>query len=132
MIRKDEVRGALLCVQDFGRSPHVTQRNFFSDSGVTMLAESAAICDSNTNSAVFEAWSHVETASRSQVVAEVCPCVNQAVDRRRAVRDSQEQWYAVGGIRPSSENSASQSGVRISNIVEHGRVEYVPGIPSVP
>ena len=72
-----------------------------------MLAESAAVCDSITNSAVFKACSHVETASRSQVVAEVCACVNQALDRRRAVKDSQEQWYAVGGIRPSSDDSAS-------------------------
>ena len=36
-----------------------------------MLTESAAVCDSITNSAVFEPWSHVETASRSRVVAEV-------------------------------------------------------------
>ena len=93
---------------------------------MTILAESAAICDSIANNAVFETCSHVETASRSQVVAEVCACVNQAVDRRRAVKDSQEQWYAVSGIRPSSEDSASRSGVRISNIVEEGRVEYVP------
>ena len=126
MISEDEEPGALLCVQDFVRSPHFTQRNFFSDSGVTMLAESAAICDSITNSAVFEPRSRVETASRSQVVDEVCACVNQAVDWRRAVKYSQEQWYAVGGIRPSSEDSASRSGVRISNIVEEGRVEYVP------
>ena len=90
-----------------------------------LLAESAAICDSITNSAVFEPWRHVETASRSQVVAEVCVCVNQAVDRRRAVKDSKEEWYAVDGIRLSSEDSASRSGVRISNIVEEGRVEYV-------
>ena len=126
MISGDEVRGALLCVQDFVRSPHFTQRNFFSDSGVTISAEPAAICDSITNSAVFEPWSHVETASRSQVVDEVCACVNQAVDRRRAVKDSQEQWYAVGGIRPSPEDSASRSGVSISNIVQEGRVEYNP------
>ena len=126
MIREDEVRGALLCVQDFVRNPHFTQRNFFSDSGVTMLAESAAICDSITNSAVFKPWGHVETASCSQVVGEVCACVNQAGDWRRAVKDSQEQWYAVGGIRPSSEDSASRSGVRNSNILEAGRVEYVP------
>ena len=126
MIRQNEKCGALLCVQDFVRSPHFTQRNFFSDSGFTMLAECATICDSITSGAVFEPWSHVETASRSQVVAEACACVNQAVDWRRAVKDSQEQWYALGGIRPSSEDSASRSGVRISNIVEEGRVEYVP------
>ena len=102
MICEDEVRGALLCVQEFARSRHFTQRSFFSDSGIDILAEPAPICDSITNSAVFEPWSHVETASRSQVVAEVCACVNQAVDRRKAVKDSQEHWYAVGGIRPSS------------------------------
>ena len=67
----------------------------------------------------------MENASRSQVVAEVCACVNQAVDRQREVKDSQEQWYAVGDIRPSSKDSASRSGVRISNIVEEGRVENV-------
>ena len=122
MIADDEVRCALLCVQDFVRSPHLTQRSFFSDSCIAMLTESAAICDSITRSDHFKPWSHVETVSRSQVVAEVCVCLDRAVDRRRAFKDSQEQWYAVGGIRPSSEDSEFPSGVRISNIVEEGRV----------
>ena len=68
----------------------------------------------------------METASHSRLLAEVCACVNQAVNWRRAVKYSKEQWYAVGGIRPSSEDSASRSGVRISNIMKEGRVEYVP------
>ena len=126
MICADEVHSAILCVQDFVQSPHFSQRNFFSDSGIAILAESAAISDRITHSAVFEPWSHVETTSRSQVVADVCGCVNEALDRRRVVKDSQEQWYAVGGIRPSSENSTSRSGVRLSNNVEEGRAEYVP------
>ena len=126
MICEDEVHSANLCVQEFTRSPHLTQRNFLSDSGIAMLAESAAISDRITHSAVFEPWSHVETTSRSQVVADVCGCVNEALYWRMVIKDSQEQWYAVGGIRPSSEDSASRSGVSISNIVEEGRVEYVP------
>ena len=126
IICADEVHSAILCVQDFVRSPRFTQRNFFSDSGIAMLAESAAIFDRITHSAVFELWSHVETKFRSQVVADVCGCVNEALDRRRVVKDSQEQWYVVGGIRPSSEDSTSRSGVKISNIVEKGREEYVP------
>ena len=126
MICKDEVHSAILCVQDFVRSPHFTQRNFFSDSGIAMLPESAALSDRITHSAVFEPWSHVETTSRSQVVSDVCGCVNEALDQRKVVKDSQEQWYAVGGIRPSSEVSTSRSGVSISNIVQEGRVEYVP------
>ena len=64
MIAEDEVRGALLCVQDFVRRPYFTQRNYFSDSGVAMLTESAAVCDSITSSAVFGPWCHVETKSR--------------------------------------------------------------------
>ena len=126
MICADEVHRAILCVQGFVMSPHFTQRNFFSDSGIAMLAESAAISDKIAHSAVFEPWNHVETTSRSQVVADVCGCLNEALDRRRVVKDSLEQWCAVGGIRPSSEDSTSRSGVRISNFVEEGQVEYVP------
>ena len=54
MTADDKVRGAVLCVQDFVRSSHFTQRNFFSDSGIAMLTESAAIWDSINSSAVFE------------------------------------------------------------------------------
>ena len=123
MICEDEVHSAILCVEDFIGSPHFTQRNFFSDSGIAMLAESAAISDRITHNAVFKPWSHVETTYNSQVVADVCGCVNEAHHWRRVVKDSQERWYAVGGIRPSSEDSTSRSGVRISNIVEEGQVE---------
>ena len=126
MICEDEVHSTIFCVQDFIRSPHFTQRSFFSDLGIAMLTESAAISDRITHSAVFEPWSYVETTSRFQVVADVCGCVSEAPNRRRMLKDSQEQWYAVGGIRPSSEDSTSRSGVRISNVVEEGRVEYVP------
>ena len=131
MICTDEVHSAILCVQDFVKSPHFTQRNFFSDSGVAMFSESAAKSERITHSAGFEPWNHVETTSCPQVVADVYGCVTRALDRRRMVKYSQEQWYAVGGIRPSSEDSASRSGVRISNIVEEGQAEYVPvRIPS--
>ena len=126
IICEDEVQSAILCMQDFVRSPHFTQRNFISDSGMAMLTESAAISDRITHSAVFEPWSHVETTSRSQVVTDVCGCVSESLDWRRMLEESQEQWYAVGGIRPSFEDSTSRSGVRISNVVEQGRVEYVP------
>ena len=31
-IKKEEVRGVLLCAQNFVRSPHFTQKSFFSES----------------------------------------------------------------------------------------------------
>ena len=52
MVADDEVRAALLCVEDFVRSRHFNHRNFFSDSGVAMLTESAVISDSITTSAL--------------------------------------------------------------------------------
>ena len=114
MICEDDVQSAILCVQDFVRSPHFTQRSFFSDSGIAMLTESAAICERITHSAFFEPWSNVESTSLSQVVADVCGCVIEALDRRRMVKDSQEQWCAVGGIRTSSEDSTSRCGFQMS------------------
>ena len=126
MSAKDEVCSALLCVQDFVRSPYFIQRNLFSDSDVEMLYESAAISDSFTTKAVYEPSSHVVTRAGSQVFNEVCACVFRASDCRRAIKDSQEQWHAVGGVKLSSGDSASRSAMRISSIVEDERVEYVP------
>ena len=51
-IDEEEMRGVLLRVQVFVRSPQFTQRNFFSDSSVAMLPESAAISESFNTSAV--------------------------------------------------------------------------------
>ena len=49
-IKNYEVRGVLLIMQDFFRSPHITQRSFFSDSGLTMSSESVVI-------ALHQLWS---------------------------------------------------------------------------
>ena len=62
-IKKEDVRGVLLCLQVFVRSPHSTQRSFFSESGLTMLSESFATADSITPYPVYAPfsvvlWSH--------------------------------------------------------------------------
>ena len=66
-IKEEEMRGVVLCVQDFVPSPQFTQRSFFSESGLTMLSESIAIADSITSSPVYAPWSVVQSASASQV-----------------------------------------------------------------
>ena len=125
-VKKEEVRGVLFCVQDFVRSPHFTQRNFFSETGMTMLSESVAIADSNTSSPVYAPWSVVESASARQVVTYLCACWYRVVVRRRTTKDTSERWYHGG--TPRSE-TASRPGVRITDVVEEGRVEYVPVAP---
>ena len=76
-----EMDGALFCVQEFVRSPHFIHRNFFSDSGVSMLTEPAALCDNIMTSAIYGAWSQEGTTSRSQMISDLCAYVNWPVDR---------------------------------------------------
>ena len=125
-IKKEEVRGVLLCVQDFVRSPHFTQRKFFSETSLTMLSESVAIANSITSSPVYAPWSVVESASARQVIADLCACCDRVVLRRRTTKDTSERWYH--GSTPQSE-TASKPAVRISDVVEEGCVEYVPVAP---
>ena len=47
-------------------------------------------------------------------------------DRRRVFKDTSEQCYALGAMRPSSVESSSYYGVLISTVVEEGQVENVP------
>ena len=125
-IRKDVVRSVLLCVQEFLRDPVFTQRSFFSETGVAMLSEAAAISDSVTNSSVYVPWSTVESELSARIIADLKSCFEEVVERRRVVKDTIEQWYRLGAVRPSSGESSSQCGVRISTVVEEGQVEYVP------
>ena len=48
------------------------------------------------------------------------------LSRRRSAKDTSERWYHGG--TPRSE-TASRPGVRISDVVEEGCVEYVPVVP---
>ena len=121
--KEEGVRVVLLCVQDFVRRPHFRQRFFFSDSGLIMLSESAAIADSITSSPVYAPWSNVETACAGQVIIHLRDCWDRVVLHRHTAKDTSERWYHGG--TPRSE-TASRPGVRTSDIVEERRVEYVP------
>ena len=125
-IREDIVRGVLLCVQDFVRDPVFTQRSFFSETGVEMLSEAAAISDSITSSCFYVPWSAVESESSARIISDLKTCFEKALERRRVVKDTSEQWYRLGAVRPSSGKSSSQYGVRISTVVEEGQVDNVP------
>ena len=87
-----------------------------------MLSESVAIADSITSSPLYAPWSVVESASASQVIADLCACWDWVVLRGCTTKDTSERWHHGG--TPRSE-TASRPGVRISDVDEEGRVEYV-------
>ena len=122
-IKKEEVCGLLLCVQDFVRSPHFTQKNFFSETGLVMLSESVVIADGITSSPVYAPWSVMESEPVSQVITDLCACRDWVVLRHRTAKNTSESWYHGGSPR---NDTASRPWLRISDVVEEGRVEYVP------
>ena len=67
-IKDGGVRGVLLCVQDYVRSPYFRQRSFLSDSGLAIFFESVGIGDSSTSSSIYAPWSLVGTECAGQVV----------------------------------------------------------------
>ena len=91
-----------------------------------MLSEVPEISDSITGSSVYAPWSEVESGSSGQVIGDLKTCFEKALDRHRVVKGTIEQWYALGAVRPSSGETSSQYGVRISKIVEEAQVDYVP------
>ena len=93
-IREDIVRGVLPCVQDFVRHPVFTQRSFFSETGIEMLSEAAAISDSLTSSSVYVPWSTVESESSARIIADLKTCFEKAVERRRVTGEGY-QWTMV-------------------------------------
>ena len=88
-----------------------------------MLCESVAIADSITSSPVYAPWSVVASASSSQVIADMCSCWDRVVARRRSAKDTSERWHHENTSRVET---TSRPGVRISDVVEEGRVEYEP------
>ena len=88
-----------------------------------MLSESVAIAGSIRSSPVYIPWSVLESACVNQVITDMCACWDWVVLRRRTAEDTSEHWYNGGNPRSGT---ASRPGVRISDIVEEGRIDYVP------
>ena len=125
-IREEVVRGVLLCVQDFVRDPLFTQRNFFSETGVTTLSQAAAIYDSITCSSVYAPYSQVDSELSGWIITDLTTYFGKALDRRRLIKETSDQRTALGVVKLSSVESASQYGVGTSSVVKQGQVDYVP------
>ena len=110
IIKEEEVRGVLLCSQDFVLSPHFTQTSLFSESGWPMLAESVTNADSVMSSPVCAPWSIVETACACQIVSDLRACWDRVVLSRCTAKDTKERCYRGGTYRSQT---ASRLGVRI-------------------
>ena len=121
----EKVEGAVACVQDFVRHPLFTQRNFFSETGISMLNTAVTAEDAVRNSAKFDPWGAIGVEA-GPVIVDLKSCREKIVSRRKAVRDTREHWFSAETVASSAVGeTAARATVRISDVVEVGDVQYV-------
>ena len=86
-ISHEMVTRAVAGVRDFVRHPLFIQRNFFSESGISMLNTGVAAADAVRHNAQFEPWGAIGVEA-GPVIADLKSCREKIVLRRRAVKDT--------------------------------------------
>ena len=81
-VNYQEIDGASACVQDFDRVPLFTQRNYFSETGITMLRTGATWQDCTSYTWVFIG------VCASSVVTDLKACRDKVVLRSKLSRDT--------------------------------------------
>ena len=124
-IEHEQVKGAVACLQDFVRHPLFTQRNFFSETEISMLYTAVTAADAVTNCSKFDAWGAIDVEV-GPVIADLKSCREKIVSPRKAVKDTRERWLSAETVASSAVGeTAPRTTVRISDVVEVGDVQYV-------
>ena len=117
--------GAVACVQDFVSHPLFTQRNFFSETGISKLNTAVTAADAVRNSAKFDAWGAIGVEA-GPFIADLRSCRDKIVSRRKVVRDARERWFSAETVASSAVcETAPRTTVRISDVVEVGEAQFV-------
>ena len=107
------------------RHPLFTQRNFFSETGISMLNTAVTAADAVGNISKFDPWGAIGVEA-GPVVADLKSGQEKIVSRRKAVRDTRKRWFSAETVASSAVGeTAPRTTVRISDIVELGDVQYV-------
>ena len=124
-IDHEKVKGAVACVQDFVCHPSFTQRSFFSETGIGMLNTAVTAADAVRNSAQFDPWGAIAVEAGPFII-DLKSCREKILSQRKAIKDTRERWFDAETVASSAVGeSAPQTTVRISDVVEVGDVQYV-------
>ena len=104
--------------------PSFTQRSFFCETGIGMLNTAVTAADAVRNSARFDPWGAIDVEA-GPVIIDLKSCRGKILSQRKAIKDTQERWFGAETVASSAVGeSAPQTTVRISNVVEVGDVQY--------
>ena len=122
------VERSIACVQSFVRSPRFTQRDFFSDNGINLLVSAIDAAGSIPEQSNCEPRANVLPEGYEATLVDLRKAYDAVVVRRKEARDTSERWFGVRSVESSEVGEPpSRAGVRISNVVEVGQVEYFSG-----
>ena len=116
------IDSAICCVQSFVRDPQFTQRDFFTDNGISMLLRAVDVAGSVCEDSVYDPWVVVCPEGYAAVVFDLRKANDVVVVRRIEARDTSERWFGVASVASSA---VGESSGRIANVVEVGQVEYL-------
>ena len=120
------VEKLIACTQDFVRSPRFTQRDFFSDNGINLLVSAVKAAGSMRDQSTCEPWANLLPEGYEATLVDLKKAYDAVVVRRKEAQDTSERWFGVRSVESSEVGEPScWAGVRISDVVEVGRVEYL-------
>ena len=123
-ISHEKVNGAVSYVQHFLCHPVFTQRNFFSETGPTMLNTADAAADVSRQCAHFDHWRAIGVEV-GPVVTDLNSFRKKIVLRMKVVKVTREGWFGAESVASSVVGETMPSTtVRISDVVEVGHVRF--------
>ena len=91
-----------------------------------MLLSAVNVAGSVCEDSVYDPWAVIPPEGYAAVVADLKRAYVVVVVRRKDARDTSKRWFGVASVASSAVGETSgPQGVRISNIVEVGQVEYL-------
>ena len=128
------IDSAISCVQSSVQDPLFTQRDFFTDNGISMLLSAVNVAGSVCEDSVYDPWVVISPEGYTAVIADLKRAYDVVVVHRKGARVTSERWFGVASVASSVVGESSgQQAVRISNVVEVGQVGNLPqSVSSVP
>ena len=124
-IGHEKITGAVACVQDFVRHPLFTQRNFFSETGISMPNTAVTVADTVRHRSRFDPGGAL-VVEAGPVNADLKSCREKIVSRRKAVKGTWERWFGAETVASSAVGEAApRTTVGISDVVDVGDVQKV-------
>ena len=125
-IDRRSIDSAIWFLQSFVRDPLLTQQDFFTDNGISMLLSAVNVAGSVCEDFVHDPWTVILPEGYAAVVADLKGAYDVVVVRRKDARDTSERWFGVAIVESSViGESSGQQAVRTSNVVEIEQVEYL-------